>query len=266
MTDTPPAPEIQMQGAPIFYSRPEPLSAISHARLGIKRIDRPWAFAAKSNIVPVVVSEFPQTAISCPIIFAGEKRQPLAVVGVNQGENLYLKEDGYFQPGYYVPAYVRRYPFVLAADEKRESMVMCIDRDAPMVGDLPDLALFDSAGQPTDYTKSCIEFCNSFEVEVRRTELFIKLLTELDVFETRTASYTPMGPDSQPTGPAQVVAEFYAVSEEKLKALPDIKLRQLVDNGAMGQIYAHLTSLFGWDRLINISLQRASQPPAANLN
>jgi hypothetical protein len=266
MTDIPPAPPIQMQGAPIFYSRPEPLSAVSHAQLGIKRIDRPWAFAAKSNVVPVVVTEFPQTAISCPIIFAGEKRQPLAVVGVNQSENLYLKDDGYFQPGYYVPAYVRRYPFVMAADEKRESMVICIDRDAPMVGDLPDLALFDAAGQPTDYTKSCVEFCNSFEVEVRRTESFINLLTELDLFETRTATYTPMGPDNQPTGAPQLVAEFYAVSEEKLKALPDEKIRQMLDNGALAQIHAHLVSLTGWDRLINISLQRAAQPPAANVN
>jgi hypothetical protein len=100
-----------MQGAPIFYSRPEPLSAANHSALGIKRIDRPWAFASKSNIVPVVVTEFPQTAISCPIIFAGDRRQPLAVVGVNQRENLFLKDDGYFLPGYYVPAYVRRYPF-----------------------------------------------------------------------------------------------------------------------------------------------------------
>ncbi len=266
MTDTPPAPEISAQGAPIFYSRPEPLSAANHSALGIKRIDRPWAFASKSNIVPVVVTEFPQTAISCPIIFAGDRRQPLAVVGVNQKENLFLKDDGYFLPGYYVPAYVRRYPFVLAADEKRESLVICIDRDAPMVGDLPDLALFDAAGQPTDYTKSCVEFCNSFEVEVRRTESFVNLLTDLDLFETRTASYTPVGPDNQPAGPTQTVAEFFAVSEDKLKALPDDKLRQMVDTGALAQVYAHLTSLFGWDRLIANSLQRAAQPPAANFN
>lgn len=266
MSDLPPAPDFQMQGAPLFYSQPEPLSAATHGQLGIKRIDRPWAFAAKSNVVPLVVTEFPQTAISSPIIFAGEKHQPLAVVGVNQAENLFLKDDGFFQSGYYVPAYVRRYPFVLASDEKRENMVICIDRAAPMIGDLPDLALFDTAGQPTDYTKNCIEFCNSFESEVRRTESFVGLLTELDLFETRTSTYTPMGPDNQPSGPTQNVAEFFAVSEEKLKALPDEKLRILVDNGAMAQIYAHLVSLAGWDRLINLSLQRAAQPPAANLN
>jgi len=266
MVDTPPAENVQLQGAPIFYQRPEPLSAANHANLGVRRIDRPFGFAAASNVVPLTVTEFPQTALSCPIIFAGERHQPLAMMGVNAGQNLYVREDGLFQPGVYIPAYVRRYPFVLAADETREKMVVCIDRGAPMVGDLPDLALFDAAGQPTDYTKGCIEFCNNFEVEVRRTESFVGLLRDLDLFETKAANFTPFNPDGTAAGPPQLVAEYYAVSEEKLKALPDAKLRELMDTGALAQIYAHLTSLFGWDRLINLSMLRNAQPAPANLN
>jgi hypothetical protein len=266
MTDTPPQGAAQVQGNPIFYSKPEPLSAQTHQGLGVRRIDRPFGFAAATNVVPAVVTEFPQLALSYPIIFAGEKFQPLAVMGVNPGQNVYVGENGLFEFGAYIPAYVRRYPFVLAADEKRENMVVCIDRDAPMVGDLPDLALFDSAGQPTDYTKNCIEFCNNFEVEVRRTESFIGLLTELDLFETRSTTFTPQGPDGQPSGPAQPVAEYFAVSEEKLKALPDDKVRQLLDTGALSQIHAHLNSLFGWDRLIGLSMARGVPRPVANLN
>jgi len=266
MVDIPPTEAMQTQGAPIFYSRPEPLSAATHAGLGLRRIERPFAFAAASNVVPLIVTEFPQAALSFPIIFAGDKRQPLAVMGVNQRQNLFVGQDGLFQVGTYIPAYVRRYPFVLAADESRENLVVCIDRDAPMLGDLPDLALFDSAGQPTDYTKGCIEFCNNFEIEVRRTESFIELLTELDLFETRTATYAQPNPDGSPAGPPQVVAEFFAVSEEKLKALSDARLRELLDKGALPQIYAHLTSLFGWDRLINMTIQRSAVPPTANLN
>jgi len=266
MTDTPPQGAAQVQGNPILYSRPEPLNAQAHQGLGVRRIDRPFGFAAAANVVPVVVTEFPQVALSCPIIFAGDKYQPLAVMGLNAGQNLYVGDNGLFQTGVYIPAYVRRYPFVLAADEKRENMVVCIDRDAPMVGDLPDLALFDSAGQPTDYTKGCIEFCNNFEVEVRRTESFVGLLRDLDLFETKAANFTPFNPDGTAAGPPQLVAEYYAVSEEKLKALPDAKLRELMDTGALAQIYAHLTSLFGWDRLINLSMLRNAQPAPANLN
>jgi hypothetical protein len=266
MVDTPPAEATQTQGAPIFYSRPEPLSAAAHAGLGLRRIERPFAFAASSSVVPLIVTEFPQAALSYPIIFAGEKRQPLAVMGVNQGQNLYVGQEGLFQVGAYIPAYVRRYPFVLAADENREKLVVCIDRDAPMIGDLPDIALFDSAGQPTDYTKGCIEFCNNFEIEVRRTESFLELLIELDLFETRTATFAQPSPDGSPSGPPQVVAEFFAVSEEKLRALSDAKLRELLDKGALPQIYAHLTSLYGWDRLINLTIQRNAVPATANLN
>ena len=256
----------QLQGNVLFYSNPEPLSSETHAKLGLRRIARPYSFAENSHIVPLTVTEFPQAAISCPIIFAGDRRQPLAVMGVNSTRNLFIGEDGNFEPGVYIPAYVRRYPFVLAADDAREKMVVCIDRDAPMVGDLPDVALFDPEGQPTDYTKSCIEFCNNFEVELRRTESFVAMLTELDLFDTRTSTFNPVNPDGSPAGPPQVVAEYYAVSEEKLKALPDEKLRELINSGALPQIYAHLTSLAGWERLITLAFRRTPQPAPANLN
>lgn len=258
---------VQLQGTVLYYSKPEPLSSETHAGLGLRRIARPFSFAETSHVVPLTVTEFPQVAVSCPIIFAGERRQPLAVMGVNANRNIYIREDGNFEPGIYIPAYVRRYPFVLAADETREKLVVCIDRDAPMVGDLPDVALFDAAGQPTDYTKGCIEFCNNFEVELRRTESFVGVLRDLDLFETKSASYTPLAPDNTAAGPPQLVAEYYAVSEEKLKALPDAKLRELLNTGALPQIYAHLTSLSGWDRLINLAFIRNAQPLApANLN
>ena len=219
----------QLQGNVLFYSNPEPLSSETHAKLGLRRIARPYGFAENSSVVPLTVTEFPQAALCCPIIFAGDRRQPLAVMGVNTSRNLFIGDDGNFELGVYIPAYVRRYPFVLASDDAREKMVVCIDRNAPMVGDLPDVALFDADGQPTDYTKGCIEFCNNFEVELRRTESFVAMLTELDLFDTRTSTFNPVNPDGTPAGPPQVVAEYYAVSEEKLKALPDAKLRELMD-------------------------------------
>jgi hypothetical protein len=255
-----------LQGNVLFYSRPEPLSAETHAKMGVKRIDHPYAFAATSHVVPLTVTEFPQAALSCPIVFAGDRYQPLAVMGVNASKNIYISDAGEFQQGVYIPAYVRRYPFVLAADDAREKMVVCIDRNAPMLGDLPDVAFFDSAGQPTDYTKNCIEFCNNFEIELRRTEAFVNTLRELDLFETKTASVTPVNPDGSPSGPPQTVAEYYAVSDEKLKALPDEKIRDLLTTGALQQIYAHLTSLVGWDRLIGLAAMRAATEHAAPAN
>ncbi len=256
----------QISGNVLFYSQPEPLSNETHGKIGLRRIDRPFAFAAAAQAVPLTVTEFGVAALTSPIIFAGERRQALAVMGVSGDANMFVQPNGFFEVGVYVPAYIRRYPFVLANDAAREQLVVCIDRAAPMLGDLPDLPFFDPSGQPTEYTKNCIQFCNDYETEVRRTESFISLLTELDLFETRKTTYTPANPDGSP-GQPQEIAEYYAVSEERLKALPDDKIRALLDNGALNQIYAHLHSLAGWDKLISIALARQNAaPPAANLN
>jgi hypothetical protein len=256
----------QLSGNVLFYSRPEPLSRDAHSGLGLRRIDRPFGFAARSQVTPLTVAEFQSAALCFPIIFAGESYQPLAVMGINADHNMFIQPDGAFEPGVYVPAYIRRYPFVLAHDATREQLVVCIDRAAPMLGELPDLAFFDAAGEPTDYTKGCIQFCNDFEVEVRRTESFVNLLRELDLFETKSAIYTPPNPDGTP-GKPQTVAEYYAVSEAKLKALPDERVREMLQNGALAQVYAHLVSLNGWDRLISLAIARqATGPRPANLN
>ena len=264
MVDSPDAAAIS--GQVLFYSQPEPLNLEQHGRIGLRRMDGPFGFAAKSQVVPLTVTEFGLAGLSFPIIFAGDRRQPLAVMGVNPDVNMFIGADGAFETGVYVPAYIRRYPFVLANDASAEQLVVCIDRSAPMLGELPDLPFFDAAGKPTEYTQNCITFCNDYEVEVRRTESFVTLLTELDLFETRKATHTPLNTDGTPAA-TQDIAEFFAVSEEKLKALPDAKIRELLDNGALGQIYAHLMSLVGWDRLISLAITRQGpMPPAANFN
>ncbi len=256
----------QITGSVLFYSQPEPLNSETHAKIGLRRLDRPFSFAAKTHVVPLTVTEFPVAALSYPVIFAGEKFQPLAVMGINQEENLFIQQDGSFVVGAYIPAYIRRYPFVLANDAQNSQLVVCIDRQASMLGDLPDLPFFDAKGQPTEYTQGCIQFCNDFEAEARRTESFCNLLQELDLFEVRHAQYTPVNPDGSP-GVSQQIAEYFAISDDKLKALSKPKIHELFENGALAQIYAHQSSLLGWDRLIALAIARQqSQPAPANLN
>ena len=262
----PPALAPELSGTVLFYSKPEPLSRDTHAKLGLKRMDKPFGFASASHVVPVTVTEFQVAGICYPIIFAGERYQPLAVMGVSSDRNLFIDPDGTFQTGAYIPAYIRRYPFVLAADDTRSQLVVCIDRAASMLGEDPDLAFFDAKGEPTEYTNGCIQFCHDFEAEGRRTESFITLLRELDLFEVKRAAYTPPNPDGT-AGTPQPIAEYFAISEDKLKALPNAKLKELVDNGALAQIYAHMMSLNGWDRLISLALTlQASMPDPANVN
>lgn len=255
----------EISGNVLFYSRPEPLTPELHGKIGVVRSDGPFAFAKVGHAIPLTVGEFPLAAVTGPIIFVGEEKFPIAVMGLQGGENMFVTEQGLFEPGIYVPAYIRRYPFIFANDEAAQQMVLCIDRDAPFISATPDMPFFDDKGQPSEYTQNCINFCNDFEVERVRTEGFLKILKDNDLFELKTAHYTPTNPDGTP-GETQQIAEYYGISEDKLNALPAEKIIEMRDNGALGQIYAHLVSLVGWDRLIAISIGRqiAAAQKAAN--
>lgn len=247
-----------ISGTVLFYSKPEPLAPELHGKLGVKQSDRPFGFAKQGHAVPLTVGEFPLAAVTGPIIFVGDDKTPLAVMGLNAGENMFVSAEGQFEPGVYIPAYIRRYPFVYAQDDAAQQMVLCIDRNADFIVEGGDMPFFEKDGKPSEYTQRCLEFCNNFEAERQRTMSFVQILKDLDLFETKVANFTPMNPDGTP-GEPQKIAEYFGVSEEKLNQLPIEKLQELRDNGALGQIYAHLLSLVGWDRLIALAMARAPQ-------
>jgi hypothetical protein len=263
MTDTTANATAALSGNVLFYGKPEPLSVEAHSALGVDPVDKPYGFVAQTNLIPLTVTEFAPAALSYPVIFIGDARMPVCVMALRGGENLYVNEDGEFRAEAYIPAYVRRYPFVFANDDAQKRLILCVDRDAPFIKEGGATPLFVD-GKPSPYVEQAMEFCNNFEQERQRTDAFVKLLIDLDLLETREALFTPRNPDGT-AGTPQKIAEYYAVSEDKLKALSAEKLVELRDNGALGQIYAHLVSLLGWDRLIALTFQRnADQPAAAN--
>ena len=117
----------QLDGNVLFYSQPEPLSFETHGTLGVNALDKPYAFVGASHVVPITVTEFAPGALSYPIVFLGETKQPCAVMGLRQGENLYVTPAGDFRPEAYIPAYVRRYPFVFANDAD-QGLALCAQR------------------------------------------------------------------------------------------------------------------------------------------
>ena len=253
------APELS--GNVLFYKQAEPLTREQHGKLGLRRSDTPYDFTKGANVVPLLVTEFSASALSYPIIFAGDAKLPLAVMGVSSGENLFVDDAGVFEPDHYLPAYIRRYPFVFASDPGNERLIVCIDRGAAVIGEDYEVALFDG-DEPSEFTKGAIKFCEDFETERLRTESFVALLKEMDLFDLRRANYTPRRADGS-AGEPQQIAEYFAISEEKLSKLPNERFVELRDNGALGQIYAHLVSLQGWERLISRALVRMQNRPVA---
>jgi hypothetical protein len=253
-----------LTGNVLFYEKPEPLNAQMHGGLGVNRTDKPYRFVATTNVVPLTVMEFVPAGLSYPVIFVGEAKTPLAVMGLRQGENLYVTADGDFRVDSYIPGFVRRYPFVFANDDQAQRMVLCVDRNAAFISETPDVPFFEN-GQPSAYTQNAMQFCNDFETERKRTENFVELIKGLDLLDVRESTFQPTNPDGSQPAPVKL-ADYFAVSEDKLRALPAKKLVELRDNGALALIYAHLNSLLNWDKLVALAMQRnaAEQPVAGN--
>lgn len=251
----------ELTGNVLFYRKPEPLSLEAHGKIGVKRIDQPFAFLRDAHAVPLTVSEFGLAAGSYPIIFVGSDKTPVAVMGVRQGQNLFVDAAGKALEDKYVPAFARRYPFVFAQDDTQDRLLLCVDREAPMVSENPDMPFFDG-DQPSKFTQDAIEFCKEFERQRRATAEFVKMIESYGLFEEKSVTFQPR--DAQGNeGPAQKVADYWAVSEEKLNQLPADKFLELRDNGLLGAIYAHMVSLLNWSQILQRAL-RTPVPTAGN--
>ena len=146
MSTPAPGGQPELTGQVMFYKRPEPLSLERHRNLGVKQIAAPFSFLRTAHAVPITVSEFGVAATCFPIIFVGAEKTPVAVMGVRQNENEYLDANGQPDPDAYLPAFVRRYPFVFAADPGSDRLLLCVDTAAEMVSATPDVKFFDAKG------------------------------------------------------------------------------------------------------------------------
>jgi len=156
---------------------------------------------------------------------------------------------------FYLPACVRRYPFVFANDKDGDRLLLCVDRKAPMVTNQPEVAFFDN-GQPSEFTNNAIEFCKEFERQRRATLDFVALIKRFDLLTQKTVTFQPRDPQGNPAGDPQKIADYLAVDEEKLNALSDEQFIELRKNGALSVIYAHLLSLLNWQRIIQRALRQ----------
>ena len=254
---------IEVEGSVMFYSNPKPLNKDSHAKHGVKQVDKPFEFMAKQHFIPLTAQEFGSAATSYPVVFTpSEDKMPIAIMGVRQGENLFVK-DGQFEQDFYMPAFARRYPFVLANDPTNQRYVVCVDEDATCVTNKkPERPFFDG-DNASDFTTEAFQFLQNFEQDRKSTQMLVDRFKELDLFEMKDMHFqNPNKPDGTP-GERQKIAEYFAISEEKLKQLDAKTTKELSDNGMLSVAYAHLMSLGNWQRLVNMTLRRAADEQAA---
>lgn len=232
----------------LFYEQPELLNHEMHGSLGLRRLDRPFAFAKRARAVPLTLGEIPSAQKAFPVIFSDlENPVPLAVVGLDDDINLFVDDNGAWERGIYIPAYVRRYPFALATRADDQYAVV-IDRAADSVSENPDRPFFDD-GNITPETQAIIDFCGSYDAEARQTARFGLRLRELGLLTGQRVSRSTSSGEDAP------IAAYVAVDERKLGSLGDAVLNELLDKGYLAALFAHLFSLDNWQALIERHVQ-----------
>jgi hypothetical protein len=222
-----------------MYRDLQPLSSVQHGDLRLRMLERTDVLN-NVHALPLTVDEFIMAQRSFPIVFsAGDEAVPLALFGLNEGVNLFVDENGQFLPGTYVPAYARRYPFMLAQlQPDSQELSLCFDPSGESVGNFEEgEALFDG-DQPSETTRSILGFCEQFEMAVQRTAGFVKELMDNKLLIDGELTIQPEGAE-QPF----VYRGFRMVSEEAVNELRGDVARKLVKSGAMALIYAHLFSM-----------------------
>lgn len=232
------APQPQL---PLFYKDLLPLNSRDHANWKAGTLNSA-AYLAATHAIPLTSDEFVDAQRNFPIVFtAGDNPLPIALFGLNEGVNTFVGDDMKINEAIYLPAYARRYPFILAKlQQDSEDMSLCFDPSSNLFGATEEgLALFDDAGQPTEYTQEVLEFCRRFEEAGHRTKLFMEELAKLDILMEGEIAITRNDMPDKPF----VYRGFRMVDENKLRELPAAKLEELSKNGLLMLIHAHLFSL-----------------------
>ena len=241
---------------PVFYNDLAPLSSTLHSKFKVRSADRA-PYLAKVNAIPLTIDEFISAQRHYPIVFsAGENPVPLALMGLNDGVNVFINDEGLPINPVYIPAYVRRYPYLLARlDERAEELSLCFDPDSGLLtenGDGP--ALFDGE-KPSEALNTILKFCEDFEIAAQRTSAFVKELVEMDLLIDGEVTIQPEGSD-QPF----VYRGFRMVDENKLREMNGDQLRKINQNGILALIIAHLFSLSSIRELFARQQQQGKVP------
>lgn len=240
---------------PLFYNKPTPLDSKEHVDWALKT-DFGFGFTKGVNAVPINLIEMPQICHFYPIAFSPDATAtPVAIMGLRNNENLYLKDDGGWAEAY-IPAYIRRYPFIFSEVAGQEQLTLCVDDSADVIEKGGERKFFDKDGKPTEITNNALEFCKSYHAAAQQTLEFSKVLVENDLLVTREAQINVA--NNQKIN----FSGFKIIDEEKLQKLDDAKFIELRQKGWLPFIYAHLFSGSQWQRLTHM-LNQAMEREAA---
>ncbi len=224
---------------PVLYRSVTPLNREQHADMRLAAMPEPLSFARGTHLLPAMVDEFGAAARELPIVFLPEPDgvSPVFMLSLRAGTNGFVTSEGLWTASY-LPAYIRRYPFVLGDVEGRDP-ILCFDDQFEGFNEKHGEILFDPDGSPSAALQAAMQFAGGFREAGQRTVLFVRKLRELDLFKSVTMDV------NSPKAGKTTIEGLLVVDEAKLKSLADSVILDLQKTGYLPAIHAHLLSLGG---------------------
>ena len=234
---------------PIFYYRPRPLDATGDRGLSLQPVTD-FGFARATNSVLLGAAEYPQAMRNYPIVFTStEPRFAVGVLGLEGDENLFVGEHGKWREGNYVPAYVRRYPFIFLEQPGKAELTLCIDAASGLLTQSDDHLLFEG-GEPTQLVRNALNFCREFHEQTLASAAFVAELAQRGLLVPNEARIRLN------SGKELTLRDFQIVDEAKFNALPDDVFLDWRRRGWLPLVYAHLMSMASWTSLVELESRK----------
>lgn len=242
-----------------MFEKLVPVNKSRHARTRIRQVEG-FGFASGFHIASVMVHEFARAAATYPVVFLEDKAQdafrPVALLGLDAGENLFVDANGKWHASY-VPAIIRRYPFALASAGQEGQFTVCIDEGSPLVSETEGVALFDEQGEPTEAIENVKRYLGELQQMDAFTRGFSAWFAEHNLF-------IPLNMRVRNADRVKNITGCYVINEERLNNLSNEAFLELREKRYLPAVYAHLMSLAQMERLMTLKQERApAAPPAA---
>ena len=245
-----------MSAGGVYYEKPVLLDRARHRRWRV-RTGADFGFARRANSVYLAGAEFNEACKDYAIVFTrtGKGVLPVVMLGLRSRDNLFVDAQGRWD-GRYVPAFLRRYPFVLA-DLPGQGLAVCIDEAYAGFNEREGEALFDAAGGNTPFLQNALDFLGGYQREFARTEAFCQRLEQAGVLREMDARA------DLADGRRFTVEGLMVVDEQKLMALPDATVLGLFRAGELHLVAMHLMSLSNMRGLVDRMTRTGGAMPAA---
>ena len=246
------APDDGNRKLPLFYRSLALLDSAKHAKLSLKQ-SASYRFAREASVIPVMITEFGPAALSYPVVFVrgNDGVSPALLLGARQNANLYVDETGQWADGAYVPAYVRRYPFLLIEDREAGRAGLCIDETSDRI--VPgDVRPFFTDGKRSDFVSEALNLCVQFKRDADATQRFVEALETHGLLDDRTAQFRIKD------GGTFAVTGFMGVDRDRWLALPDDTWLDFRTKGWIAAVELHLASMLNMTRLLDREARNAA--------